>query len=134
MRINIYMRNIVNNSSMVPVPITEFILPRASDVTLELLVVALGDDKNPFDLTGADVEFTIRKHKHYIDDDDIVVQKVTNGGIYVDQDHADLGWLDIDLTAEDLELAASRYYYDLSITNVESQTVRQAMGKFTLLP
>ncbi len=134
MRILIYMRNIVNNSSMVPVPVTEFILPRASDVSLELLIVALGDDKEPFDLTGADVEFTVRKNKHYFDSSDILIEKVTNGGIYINQDHADEGWVDIDLTADDLDLPASRYYYDLQITNVESQVVRQSMGRFTLLP
>lgn len=134
MRVNIYLRNMINNSSMVPIPITQFITPRCSDVTLQLLIVNLGEDKEPLDLDGAEIDFIIRKNRHYCDDSDILVHKTINNGVYVETDYASDGWVDVDLTANDLDLAACRYYYDLRIVNNEDQLIRQAMGKFTLLP
>ncbi len=134
MRVSVYLRNLMNNSSMVPVPVTEFITPRASDVTLQLYVVNMGEDKEPLDLTGCDIDFIIRKYKHYADENDIVVHKHIDNGIYINDDHAVIGFLDIDITADDLNLPANKYYYSLMITTPYSEVLRQAMGRFALIP
>ena len=129
-RVYIFMRYQINNSSIHPVPVAMFRLPRGSATRLELLISNLGDDKAPADLDTAEVVFTVRKHKYPTGEDDIVIQKTAASGVETDPENP--GHLDIILSDEDMDIASTNYWYDIRIQLSEG-SIRHAAGKFVVI-
>jgi hypothetical protein len=127
----IYVRSAMDNMTMHPLPVALFKLPRSGDTTLQLIAVDLGDDKEPLALTGATITFTVRKRLYPDGEDDIMFIKSTGDGISLVS--GSVGYFNISLTAEDLDIAPTQYWYDLTIESAGGNTYRQAMGKLMLL-
>jgi hypothetical protein len=129
-RIYVFMRHSMNNSALHPQPPAGMRVPRASDVTLELILVDLGDDKSPIDLDGRDITFTVKREK-YSDNTEVIEKTLGNG---ITADPLNLGHVDIALTAGDLTLLPTEYWYDISISTPTGGVIRHSLGKFVLMP
>ncbi len=129
-RIYVFMRHSMNNSVLHPQPPAGMRVPRASDVTLELLLVDLGDNKSPIDLTEREITFTVKREKY--SDNTVVLEKTLDNGITTDP--LNLGHVDVALTAEELTLLPTEYWYDISISTPTGGVIRHSLGKFVLMP
>jgi len=129
-RIYVFMRHSMNNSVLHPQPPAGMRVPRASDVTLELILVDLGNDKDPIDLSGRNVTFTVKREKY--SDNTEVIEKSLGNGITVDP--LNLGCVNVALTAEELSLLPTEYWYDISISTPTGGIIRHSLGKFVLMP
>ncbi len=130
-RLYVYMREYLNQSSMTPLPVVEFKLPRAAWICLQMIAVDLGNDKNPISLVDCEIEFTVRRRRYPVSDEDILFIKTIEDGITIDPEND--GYFDITIPSEDLDIIAGTYWYDLKIVTADGEILRQPMGRFTLL-
>lgn len=132
MRINIMLKYDLNSSSMRPAPVPFIVHPRNTSANLEFYVTDLGNEKEAMDLTNYEVFFYILPVKYMTDDDTPLVAKARGEGITVDLDN--LGYVDIELTAEDLDIAATDYWYKFRVESETGEIIGQPLGQFRLLP
>ncbi len=131
-RISVFIRPVINVSTMHPLPVADLKLPRGTDVTLQIQVLDVGNDKERYDLTGCEVEFIARKEKYPVDETEVLFIKTTENGVVIDEEAA--GYLEISLTAEDLDLLPTYYWYDFNIITLTGEIIRQPRGRLILLP
>jgi len=120
----------MNNSVLHPQPPVGIKVPRSSDVTLNLMLVDLGNNKSPIDLSGRDITFTVRREKY--SDNTTVIEKQIGDGITIDPQNN--GYVNVALTAAELTLLPTEYWYDIAISSPTGGIIRHSLGKFTLMP
>ncbi len=114
-RLSIFLRNIISEGGLHYKPGPEIVARQNSEITLNLVIRDLANDKKPFNLLTLgplSMEFVIRENRYPESEEDILISATGSGG--------DILWLyggavDITLKPEDLDIPTSNYWYDLLI-------------------
>lgn len=125
----IYLKTRINVGGLKPKPNPVIEVARANDKSLDLQLRDYANDKLVINLASCDVAFILREEKY--SDDHLIIKQTADGGITVDS--AVEGKIIVHLTAEDLDLPATDYWYDLSLIDTLGNITTHTVGKFKLL-
>ena len=125
----IYLKTRINVGGLMPKPNPVIEVARANDKCLDLQLRDYANDKLVIDLTGFDVAFIVREEKYSLDH--LILKQTVDGGITVDT--VEEGKIIVSFTAEDLDLPATDYWYDLSLIDALDNVTTHTVGKFKLL-
>ncbi len=127
--INIYMKTRVNVGGLLPAPIPVLEVNRASDKSIDLQLRDYSNDKLVIDLTGHDIAFVVREEKY---NPTVVLTKQTgDGGITVES--VEEGKINVNLTAEELSLPETDYWYEINMIDASDNVTIQPLGKFRVI-
>ncbi len=127
--LTLYLKTRVNVGGLRPKPIPTIEVARANDKDIDIQLRDYANDKLAIDLDSCDVTFVLREEKY--SDDYLVIKQTTDGGITVDTEEE--GKITIHLAAEDLDLPATDYWYDISLIDADGDITTNTAGKFKVL-
>ena len=127
--LTLYLKTRVNVGGLRPKPNPVIGVIRNNDTDIELQLRDYSNDKLVIDLAGHDVAFTVREEKY--SDDHLIIKQTGDGGITVDTEEE--GKVVVHLTAEDLDLMATDYWYDLSLIDAGDNVTTHTVGKIKVL-
>jgi hypothetical protein len=127
--ISIYLKTRVNVGGMKPSPIPVLEVGRANDRVIDLQLRDYSNDKLVIDLTSHDVAFVVREEKY--DPTVLLLKQTGDGGITVES--AVEGKINVILSAEELDLPATDYWYEISVIDASDNVTTQPLGKFKIV-
>jgi hypothetical protein len=127
--VTIYMKTRVNVGGLKPRPIPVLEVGRANDRVIDLQLRDYSNDKLVIDLDEHDIAFVVREEKY--DPTVLLLKQTSDGGITVESEEE--GKINVILSAEELDLPATDYWYEISMIDASDNVTTQPLGKFKIV-